>query len=259
MKLYCLDGGYINTEWQFLVAGYRIGEPFKSPMCMFLIDHPKGKVLFDTGLNIACASDPYAYYSPEILGPYKPVMTGDQAARNVVTTAGFKPEDIDFVVISHLHFDHTGGIGDFPNATYIVHQRELEYAYNPPAYQLSAYLRKDFDGKGIEWQLLRGGLDGGFDLFDDDIIRLFLTPGHTAGHMSMRVKLPKTGPVMLTQDACYTTVNLSGMLPGLMDHAEATLISTKFFQFRQKTGTWIIPGHDPEVWPTLKKAPEYYD
>jgi glyoxylase-like metal-dependent hydrolase (beta-lactamase superfamily II) len=259
MKLYCLDGGYINTEWQYITVGYRVGEAFKSPICMFLIEHPKGTVLFDTGLNIACSGDPHSYYSKEILEVYKPVMTKEQAAKHVIKTTGFNPEDVDFVVMSHLHFDHTGGVGDFPNATYIVHQRELEYAYNPPPYQLSAYSRKDYDGKGIEWQLLRGNLEGGFDLFDDDAIRLYLTPGHTAGHMSMRVKLSNTGQMMLTQDACYTTKNLEGRLPGLMDHAEATLISTKFFQLRQKTGTWIIPGHDPEVWPTLKKAPEYYD
>jgi len=259
MKLYCLDGGYIDTEWHSQVANYRVGEPFHSPMCMFLIDHPKGKVLFDTGLNIACATDPYSYYSKEILDAYVPGMTEDQAAKNAIRTAGCAPEEIDFVVLSHLHFDHTGGIGDFPNAAYIVHQKELEFAYNPPAYQKAGYLRKDFDGKGVDWYTLRGGLEGGFDLFDDDSIRLFLSPGHTPGHMSMRVKLPNTGNVMLAQDSCYNTVNLAGNLPGLMDNARETLLSIRDLQLRQKAGAMIVPGHDPELWASLKKAPGYYD
>lgn len=259
MKMYCLDGGYIDTEWQYITAGKDIGKPFKSPMCMFLIEHPKGVALFDTGLNIQIATNPRGYLSQAILNAYLPVMTEDQAAKNAIQKAGFKPEDIDFVVISHLHFDHTGGVGDFPNATYIVHAKELEYAYNPPAYMHSAYLRADYDNKGVEWHTLKGDLEGGFDLFDDDLIRLYLTPGHTPGHLSMRVKLSNSGPMMLTQDACYTTKNLAGDLPGLMDHSEATLNSVKFFNLRQKAGVQIIPGHDPDLWPTIKKAPEFYD
>ena len=124
----------------------------------------------------------------------------------------------------------------------------------------AAYIRKDFD-KDVDWFILNGRDDDKFDLFNDGAIQIYFTPGHTPGHQSILVNLPKFGPMFFAADSCYTRENLcNGTLPGLMWNASETVRSFQRMRFLQDTmGATIITGHDPEEWKKIRQAPEFYE
>lgn len=257
MKLYFFGTGTLKTQKHLLTLNSGIGEDFEVPVPFLLIDHPKGKILFDTGVALEVVHEKEAHWG-DVLAAYDPVMTEDQWCVNGIKKVGCAPEDIKYVIMSHLHLDHAGGVGHFPNARYIVQRDELHFAYVPDSYMKGAYIRKDFD-KDVDWLILNGWTDDKFDLFGDGTIQIYFTPGHTPGHQSLLVNLPDSGPMFFAADACYTEENFQGVLPGLMWNAAETVRSVERMRFLQDVqGVTIVAGHDPEAWKQIKKAPEFY-
>jgi N-acyl homoserine lactone hydrolase len=258
MKLYFFEAGILKSQKQYFTLGLGVGEPFDVPVPFLLIDHPKGKVLFDTGNAFEIIHNKEEHWGG-ILGAYDPVMTEDQWCVNAIKKVGVEPEDIKYVILSHLHLDHAGCVGHFPNAKYVVQRDELHFAYVPDPYMKLAYIRKDFD-KDVDWFILEGWNDDQFDLYNDGSIKIYFTPGHTPGHQSVLIDL-KSGPMFFAADSCYTQENLQdGTLPGLMWNAGETVRSVNRMKFLQDThGVNIVTGHDPEGWKAFKQAPEYYE
>ena len=259
MKMYMFEAGTLKSQQHFFTLNKGIGEAFEVPVPFTLIDHPKGKVLFDTGNAFETIHDKEAHWGG-ILAAYDPVMTEEQWCVNAIKTVGCAPEDVKYVILSHLHLDHAGCVGHFPNARYIVQRDELLFAYVPDPYMKAAYIRKDFD-KDVPWLILEGWRDSGFDLFGDGAVTVHFTPGHTPGHQSVLVNLPHSGPRFLAADSCYTTDNLqNGTLPGLMWNAGETVRSVERMRLLQDAhGVIVMTGHDPEAWKSVKQAPLYYD
>jgi N-acyl homoserine lactone hydrolase len=161
MKLYFFEAGILKSQKQYFTLGLGVGEPFDVPVPFLLIDHPKGKVLFDTGNAFEIIHNKEEHWGG-ILGAYDPVMTEDQWCVNAIKKVGVAPEDIKYVILSHLHLDHAGCVGHFPNAKYVVQRDELHFAYVPDPYMKLAYIRKDFD-KDVDWFILEGWNDDQFD------------------------------------------------------------------------------------------------
>ncbi len=141
-----------------------------------------------------------------------------------------------------------------------VQRSELHYAYVPDFFMKGAYIRKDFD-KPVDWLILNGWDDGRFDLFGDGSIVTYFTPGHTPGHQSIMVNLPKSGPMFLAADSCYTLDNLNNnILSGLAWNFGESVKSVEKMKALQKLyGAQIVTGHDPEAWKAFKQAPKYYE
>jgi len=259
MKLYFFEAGILKSQKQFFTLGIDVGKPFDVPVPFLLIEHPKGKILFDTGSAYETIHNKKEHWGG-ILAAYDPVMTEEQWCVNAIKKVGCQPEDIKYVIMSHLHLDHAGCIGHFPNAKYIVQREELHFAYVPDYYMKAAYIRKDFD-KDVDWLILEGWRDDKLDLFGDGSIFIYLTPGHTPGHQSILVNLPNSGPMFFAADSCYTMENFeNNVLPGLMWNAGETIRSVQRMQNLQELcGATIVTGHDPEAWKGFKKAPDYYD
>lgn len=256
MKVYFLQAGVLKSQKQFFTSGRGVGEPFDVPVPYYLIEHPQGYVMFDTGNAYETIHNKKEHWG-DILSAYDPVMTEEQWCVNSIKKLGVQPEDIKYVICSHLHLDHAGGVGHFPNARYVVQRSELHFAYVPDPYMKGAYIRKDFD-KDVDWLILEGEPE--FDLFGDGKIVTVRTPGHTPGHMSLKLKLENTGPMVLAVDAAYTQENLDErILPGLMAQPIEQVRSIELLRHLQDQGWKVITGHDPETWKTFKKAPEYYD
>ena len=258
MKLYVINAAQINTYKSLIVAGGPV-EPLSGPVPYYLIEHEKGYVLFDTGHNLESVKDTKKALPELIHQAYNPDIYEDGFVLNVLEKAGIKPEEIMYVVCSHLHFDHAGGMGYFPNATYVVQKAELHYAYVPDPFMKLVYFREDFD-KDLNWMFLNGWSDHKYDLFDDGKLIIYFTPGHTPGHQSLLVNLEKDGPIMLTVDACYNWEILNDLkLSALACDNSAYLANLKMFKDMQKRGVKILIGHDPYEWENTKKFPEYYE
>jgi glyoxylase-like metal-dependent hydrolase (beta-lactamase superfamily II) len=257
MKLYFFQAGILKSQKQFFTAGRGVGEAFDVPVPFFLMEHPEGYVLFDTG-NAREVIDRKEEHWGDVVAAYDPVMTEEEWVVSAIAKVGVHPEDVKYVILSHLHLDHAGGVGHFPKARYIVQREELHFAYVPDFYMKGAYIRKDFD-KPVDWFILEGWQDDGFDVFGDGKIKVLFTPGHTPGHQSVLVNLQNEGSFLLTGDSCYTQENLNeDVLPGLVADPRATVKTMQRIRMLKDRNVAVVTGHDPVAWQTFRKAPEYY-
>jgi N-acyl homoserine lactone hydrolase len=211
------------------------------PIPSFLIEHPKGRAVFDTGLHRDLQN------SAQRLGPLSKVFEvhyragEDLGAR--LRAHGVDPEKIEFMINSHLHFDHVGGNEALPNAKLIVQRREWEAAADPDQIRRNGYNRADFD-LGHKLQLA----DGEFDVFGDGSVVCIPTYGHTAGHQSLRVRL-ESGEAVMTADSCYMRKALDEMLfPPFAHSYDAMRAVMERFRAMERAGARLIFGHDAGQW-----------
>jgi glyoxylase-like metal-dependent hydrolase (beta-lactamase superfamily II) len=255
IKLYCFHGGYEVTDKSIFTLGVDIGVEVKLPYQYFLIEHSNGRLMFDTGANPAAIRNP-ENYSPSML--FSPHVVEEDLAVNRLAGIGLKPEQIDLVANSHLHYDHAGGNCFFPDATFLEQFDELQGAMFPEPWGGLVpinYAREDFD-LPVTYELL----DGDYDVFGDQSVVLIRTPGHTRGHQSMVIRFSKDNVFILASDACYLRQNLEYMILSAVcfDQHQMYISYRRLRDLQRKENAFIIPGHDIEVWESLKKAPEFY-
>ncbi|SPF38451.1 N-acyl homoserine lactonase AttM [Syntrophobacter sp. SbD1] len=260
MKLYCFESGHLVMDKSMLTAGRGMGTMLTIPIPFFLIQHPKGNLLYDTGMPKELVTDARRYWGDALVDFTKPALKKEEYCVNHLAKLGIKPEDISYVVQSHLHLDHTGGVMDFPKATVLVQRKEMEWAYTADPSMKFIYMRGDFDHAHIKYRYIEGWNQNPFDVFGDGSVQILFTPGHSPGHQTLLLNLPKSGRVLLTGDACYTTENLEEeVMPGVVWSLEETRKSIEMIRHLKATGATILIGHDPDLWPTYKKAPEFYE
>jgi N-acyl homoserine lactone hydrolase len=107
--------------------------PYEIPVPFYVLKHPKGNMTIDGGTAIEAASDPRGNRGAAA-DVYHPVMAADEGCVAQLRKIGLEPEDIRYVMQSHLHIDHSGSVGRFPNATHVVQRAEYEYAFTPDWY-----------------------------------------------------------------------------------------------------------------------------
>lgn len=260
IRLYMFQSGTQKCKTHNIRMNQGGGADYEIPVPWFLLTHPKGNVVIDGGLAAEGLGDPRAYWGDAVDG-YQPVMTETQGCVVQLAKLGLAPEDVRFVVLSHLHSDHSGAIGRFPNATHIVQRREYEYAFAPDWFAAGAYARRDFDRPGLKWQFLEGDATDGYDLYGDGTLRMVFTPGHSIGHQSFLLRLPKSGAILLAVDAAYTLDHWNEKaLPGFLTSAVDTVRSVqKLRALAEHADATVVTGHDPEEWPRFRQAPAYYD
>jgi glyoxylase-like metal-dependent hydrolase (beta-lactamase superfamily II) len=262
VRLHMFEGGSIKCRVHNVKMGQGQGEPFEFPVPWFVIEHPSGLAVIDGGMAPGVAEDPLRHWGP-IANTYWPVMTPGQACVPALEAAGFDPGDVRYLLQSHLHLDHSGGIAAldaFGDVEVITTRADYEYAHAPDWYAEAVYIDADFRKPGVRWALLDSGLDG-YDVFGDGSVRCWQTPGHAPGHQSFEVNLPHSGAFMLTIDAAYTTDHWEERaLPGFIASAVDTVRSVrKLHHLARRSSATVVTGHDPEAWPTFKHSPEAYD
>jgi N-acyl homoserine lactone hydrolase len=266
MRLYVFSSGWLNIDKSALQTGAAPGR-IQIPVAFFLIKHPKGNILFDTGNNDRIITDP-TYWGP-MAASLDPGRSPDVAIDVQLEKAGFKTSDINYVILGHMHLDHAGNVGKFPNATVVIQRDEIMNAFWPPPGYAGPYITTDF-------AMLRSGLgesmpnkykvielNGDLDLFGDGSVYIHRSVGHTPGSQMVVVRLPKTGPVVLTSDACYLMENLTkNLLPsvGLAYDPAGLLRGYAWIKhLRDVEGADVIFAHDPETFKAHKHSPEYYE
>src|SRR3546814_86476 len=129
IKLYVFSSGALTLGKGILQNLAPLDPPLQIPVGFYVIQHPKGNVLFDTGNNDRIIKDP-GYWGASF-DALKPVNTPDVAIDVQLQKIGLTPDDITYVVASHLHLDHGGNVGKFPNSTIVVQKDEIQNAFWP--------------------------------------------------------------------------------------------------------------------------------
>jgi glyoxylase-like metal-dependent hydrolase (beta-lactamase superfamily II) len=263
VRLYVFDGGSTYLPLRNVNMGQGLGgEMITTPTIWFLLTHPRGNVVVDGGNAPEVAVDARAHWGA-ITELSTPHMTPEQACVPSLGRVGVDPASVRWIVQSHLHLDHTGAlavIDRFPNAQVLCTRTEYEWAHAPDSYTALGYCQADYVKPGIDWVLLEEG-DDGWDLFGDGVLRCWRTPGHSPGHQSFEVALPSGSTFLLTVDAANTLDHLEErVLPGFLVDAVATVRSArKLRRLAWRSQATVIAGHDPDQWPSLKHAPDFYD
>jgi glyoxylase-like metal-dependent hydrolase (beta-lactamase superfamily II) len=244
-----------SVELYLFSSGTLEADGVEVPVPFYLIRHPEGDVVVDGGNPLEAARDPRAHWGV-LADHFSLHMTESQHCVAQLGELGIAPDDIRHVVQTHLHMDHTGALGHFPDATVVVHRHELDAARGADPGATSGYVRADLEKPALEWRAVEDDLD----LFGDGAIRLLQTPGHSAGHMSVLVDLKETGPVLLTADAVDTLSQWEGRLPlrALYSREEAQRSLERLRELARDTGALVVVGHDADNWSQLRHAPKAY-
>ena len=233
-----------------------------APVPAFLITHPAlGPVLVDTAFHSSVAAKPQANLGPVLSRLSRARVAPGKDIPSQLRERGLDPRQLELVVLTHMHFDHTSGIAEYPKATFIVSAREWGAATTGDRPLLRGYRREHFnylfDYRTIDFD--RGGIASyasfgrTFDLFGDGSVRLAYTPGHTPGHCSVIARLGDRDFV-IAGDAVYTRAQLDGGDPP-PNPVDSHLWRRSLRELQQFARTYpkavIVPGHDPGHWPTL--------
>lgn len=213
----------------------------------YLILGAERVVLVDTGLPARYADDPVGAGKEDGLDGFGHVssMTPANLPAGQLALVGLTPDDVTDLVITHGDVDHVGGLGDFPSATLVVGRAEFEAG--PPRYHASA--------RPLAWPAQRYRLVES----DEELlpgVELLATPGHSPGHLSLLVRLPVSGTVVLAGDAISRPAELeSGVNGGAWDEEIARGSSAKLLRIAEQEGAQLVFGHDLAQWLQIPKAP----
>lgn len=249
-----------DHTWLLLQAGNTIKdrhhkhEPAawgECPTHAILIETEEGKILWDTGVP----RDWESRWAPTGFHDFFPVQeepSGPGFLDSALADLELTPDDIDILVLSHLHFDHAANAKMFDNGKtrILVQADEIEGVKTIDGPFKGAHLVSDFDGLNME------AVHG-----DEEIVpgvSVIFTPGHTWGTMSLRVDLPNDGTKIFTSDAVYMGASW-GPPPigaGIVWDSVGWLESVeKLRRIAEETGAEVIFGHDAEQRKSMKIAP----
>ena len=231
------------------------------PVPSYLVRHPTaGPMLIDTGLHPSVARDPSHNMGRRAAGWFSLEAGSDVTSQ--LRERGLGPGDIEVVVLTHLHLDHASAISEFPESTFVVSEAEWEHATNLRFPMLEGYRPAHYD-HAVDYRTVDFGADyvdsyGPFgrtvDLFGDGTVRLAFTPGHTPGHMSVLLRLPRRDFVVLS-DVAYTWRQFDGgpepWRPADRHNWRRSLHEAQAYR-RAYPYALVVPGHDQEFWDKLE-------
>ncbi len=230
----------LNAGWMTTPVGMwrqdeeEPGRKVRFPIPAYLIETDRARILVDTGLHPAAAADAASHYGPD------PALEAFELELDSRLDQRLDLGEISKVVLTHLHFDHAGGLDQIPKQVPIVLQRREWEAGRDQAAIEKNFLRP-IDYTGIEDRVEL--VDGDHDLLGDGSVRLLLTPGHTPGHQSVRVG----EELVIGGDVGHYASTLDDLrFPVFADDFEAQAESARRLRGMRDGGMTVTPGHDPE-------------
>jgi N-acyl homoserine lactone hydrolase len=234
MKVERLIAGWFTAPAGIFRKDDDLDRTVRYPVPVYVIETGSERILIDTGLNPAAIADPAAYYErPDVFAVATLEQEQSVAEQLDVGT-------LTKVVLTHLHWDHVGGLRLIPRSVPLVIQRaEWEAGHDEAAVQRNFFLSRDYVGEDREVVLI----DGDHDLLGDGSIELLHTPGHTPGHQSIRI-----GELVLGIDVAHFASGFDDhRFPIFADDHEQQARSAERLRAMRDAGLTVIPGHDPEI------------
>jgi glyoxylase-like metal-dependent hydrolase (beta-lactamase superfamily II) len=256
-RLYVLDGGTLiyNNPETYNLTRREVKNTNMSVPC-YLVVHPRGTLIFDTGLSDQFVGRPFNE-SP-LGGRPDPPSTAyfvlvTRTVKDQLAAIGYTPDKIDFLALSHPHADHAGNANVFAASTWLVHRGDYDVMFKPGVQADNPMYRALRTSKTRV-------IEGDYDVFDDGTVVLKYTPGHTPGHQSLYVKLAGSGGVVLSGDLYhYPEERTLDRMPDGEKATETAASRAALEAFVQRVGAQLWIAHDITLYAKQKKPPAYYD
>ena len=253
MKMHALSGGRIQMRKSFFYPDAEREERAELPVSCFLLRHPQGNVLFDTGCHPSVETDGEARWGG-LVKFMTPILKPGENVIAELATLDLTPDDIDLVVNSHLHCDHCGCNEFFKKASFLVHAKEIAVVEDPDM-EGKGYFRADWDHP-----MPMEAVEAEKDIFGDERLVALPLPGHTPGSMGVLANLDRSGSFLLASDALSIYDSLrTDFSPKNNWNAELFVASLAVIRRIEKGGVQVLCGHDAKQWASLKKGREFYD
>jgi N-acyl homoserine lactone hydrolase len=257
VRLYAFDCGRIDFKdmSMFSDTGDYDGKSGSLVDPCFLVRHPKGILLWDTGLGDA------------LVGRNDPANDAGVSVRvntrllDQLRSIGIVPSGVTYVAFSHFHLDHTGNANAFIASTWILNRAELDWALGaptPPVVDLKSFSAY----KTVSTRMISGD----YDVFHDGTVRILQAPGHTPGHQVLLLKLAKSGVVLLSGDLYHQRSDrprpgqTSGRVMTVnINRAESLASIDRIETIIKNTHARLIIQHDPDDFKSLPVSPAYLE
>ncbi|MDX1314419.1 MAG: N-acyl homoserine lactonase family protein [Eudoraea sp.] len=252
IKLYTFDGGTVQVNALQLFAQdetYK-GQSKEFADAFYIIEHPKGTLMWDAGLAESLIGLPEPYTSPD--GNF--TVSRKDSVVNQLASIGMTVEDVEYIAFSHTHFDHTGHAGAFSNATWLVQDTEYDFVMgeqvresNPEMYEAVKEL------KNIK------KIKGDYDVFGDGSVVFKYMPGHTPGHQVLFLDLKEHGPLLLSGDLYHFYENREYKRIPIFNYdvAQTRESMNAFEAFADEVNARVYLQHQKEDFNKMPKAPNY--
>src|SRR4051794_18009538 len=254
VQLYVLDTGVIEcSDYSMFSPNAPPGTYQEMSVRSYLVVHPEGTLLWDTGIDDAIAEiDEGRRIADQI------VFRVPRTLRSQLDEIGLRPDELDYLGLSHLHVDHVGNVGMSTAATTVLLQRaehEAGFGARPQEFTLIPETYSALEQDRIEI------VDGERDLFGDGTVVLTPLPGHTPGHQGLLVRLPNSGPILLAGDVAYSARDYAeeAVRRGNVDLGESRRSIERAKRIEREAGATVWLHHDLDAQRAVRLVPEHYD
>ena len=252
VKLYTFDGGtvVVNTLGIFAQDETYKGQSKEFADAFYVIQHPKGNLMWDAGLPESLVGLPEPYTSPD--GAF--TVSRKDSVLNQLIQIGMTPDDFEYISLSHTHFDHSGHANVFKNSTWLVQKDEYDFVTGQEVQEKNSDMYNAIkDLKNIK------KIDGDFDVFGDGTVVLKYMPGHTPGHQALFLDLKEHGPLLLSGDLYHFYENREYKRIPIFNYdvAQTRESMKKFEAFAQENKAKVYLQHQKDDFNKMPKAPEY--
>jgi glyoxylase-like metal-dependent hydrolase (beta-lactamase superfamily II) len=253
VKLYAFSGGTVNANKLELFSQDTTytGQSKEFADAFYVIVHPKGTLMWDAGLPESLVGMDAPYTSPD--GAF--TVSRKDSLANQLASIGMKLEDIDFIGLSHTHFDHIGHANQLAGSTWLVQEKEYDFVTseenqksNPDIYNSI----KDLNN-------IQKIANTDYDVFGDGTVVMKYMPGHTPGHQVLYVDLAEHGPMLLSGDMYHFYENREFRRVPIFNYdvAQTKASMAAFEEFAEVNGAKVYLQHSKEDFEKLPKAPNY--
>jgi N-acyl homoserine lactone hydrolase len=249
-RLYVIDCGTLtyNRPEDYQLTREQVADTNMAVPC-FLVIHPKGILLFDTGLSDRLVGRPLW---ENVDGGYGQIRFA--TLRGALADIGVTAADITYLAISHSHWDHVGNANDYAGSIWLTQKAELDFMFGKdadpaylPLYSALAHAKQEV-------------FVGDHDVFGDGTVILKFTPGHTPGHQALYVKLARTGGVVLSGDLWhYAEERTLKRMPKEEETTGTPGSRESMERFLKDKNAQLWIGHSTTVFRNLVKSPGWYD